>query len=183
MRKKGGRSPHGSPSKACSCNLSEHSSPPHSPSGSPTHLRSMNASLPHHWGRSWSSSASSIYSCLTEKESHTGFGGGSDDEAGSHTGDASEHEEDEGFTGRGFAGKCSCPDDSRSEDGSDSEVSNPKGSGSKGEESGSKNEESGIMSSSSGSASESEEETPKAKPDGVPSEASSGSDSNALQTP
>ena len=60
-----------------------HSSPPHSSSSSPTHSSSRNALQPHHQGRSQSSSASSVYSHLTEKESHAGSRRGNNDEAGS----------------------------------------------------------------------------------------------------
>ena len=147
QQKKRGRSPHRSPSQVCSHTLSMQSSPPSSPSNSPTHSRSRSASQLHQWGRSQSSSASSVYLCLTEKELHMGSEGGSDDKAGYHAGDTSEHE-DGVSAGRGSASECSCPDDSGSEDGSDGEVSNLECSGNDGEESSSENKESGSRSSS-----------------------------------
>ena len=169
-------------SQVCSHDLSADSSQLHSPSGCPTHSRSRSVFRSPQWDGCHESSASSAYSYSTAKESHTGLGRGSEDEAGSTAGNMLVHEEDVGSADKGYGNGTSGSDNLESEDESEGEGSNQAGSGSECGESCSDNEESGSGSGSGSSAPESEEETPKTKPDKLPPEASSEADPNALQT-
>ena len=178
QKERGGKSPSRLPSQAHSHDSSAHSSPPHSPSNSPTHSRSRSISQLHQGRQALVKFSWQCLLMVYSQRVTCGLCGGSDDKAGSTTGNVSEHKEDEGSTGGGSGGE-----DSGSKGGSEGEGYNPKSSGSEGKESGSKNKESGSGSGCSSSTPESKEETPEAKPDRVPTEVPSKVGLNASQTP
>ena len=172
-----------SPSQAHSCDSSVESSQPHSPSNSLAHSMSRSVLWLPKWDSSNDSSASSIHSHTTAKESHASSGRGSEDKVSSTVGNMSEHESDGDSEGKGSGSRGSGSEDLESKDGPEGKGSNNEGSGSKSREFCSKDEESGSGSGSSSSASESDWEAPKAKLDQLPPEAPSEMDHNVSQAP